>query len=314
MPDSAVEPQAVRRLLARVLPGTGGPIVARAEGGVSTPVYRARRGGHTLYVRLAERPEASLAPDVLVHRLLRARGVRVPEVVHFEPFDEALGRSVMVTTEIPGEPIGQADAAVDLRSIVIEAGRDLAVVNSLPVAGFGWIRRDGPNAWRLEAEQPTLRGFALDPFAAYLTRLRDDFLTVDEAQDIVRLVAAHEDRLDVDEARLAHGDLDATHVFQDAGRYTGIIDFGEIRGTDRFYDLGHVALHDGERLSTPLLPSLMEGYREVSPLPADAEERIHLWALLIGVRALARSLDRPRVAYHDHLARAIRRSHAVLRA
>ena len=258
-------------------------------------------------------PKASLAPEALVHGLLRARGVRVPEVVDFQPFDDALGRAVMITTEIPGEPIGKADAAVDLRWVLVEAGRDLAAVNSLPVAGFGWIRRDRPDSTKLEAEQPTLRAFTLDPFQAYLTRLRGSLLTAEEVRDIRRVVTAREDWFDVDEARLAHGDLDATHVFHDAGRYTGIIDFGEIRGTDRFYDLGHVALHDGERLSAHLLPSLMEGYREVSPLPADAEERIHLWALLIGVRALARSLDRPRAAYQHHLVGALRRSHAVLR-
>lgn len=38
---------------------------------------------------------------------------------------------------------------------------------------------------------------------------------------------------------LAHGDFDTTHIYQDNGRYTGIIDFGEIRGADRWYDLGY---------------------------------------------------------------------------
>jgi hypothetical protein len=57
-----------------------------------------------------------------------------------------------------------------------------------------------------------------------------------------------------------------------------------------------------------VLPHLLRGYGEVSPLPPDHEPRIRLWSLLIGVRALVRSVNRPRAAYQDHLAHAIRSS------
>ncbi len=51
-----------------------------------------------------------------------------------------------------------------------------------------------------------------------------------------------------DQARLAHGDFDTTHIYEKNCRYSGIIDFGEIRGAEPLYDLGHFQLHDGERL------------------------------------------------------------------
>ena len=101
-----VEADALHEIAARTLPGSGRPVVERARSGVSTPVYRIGRAGTTFYLRLAASPEASLAPEALVHDLLRARGVRVPDVVHFEPCHTALGRSVMITTEIPGRPLG----------------------------------------------------------------------------------------------------------------------------------------------------------------------------------------------------------------
>ena len=94
-------------------------------------------------------------------------------------------------------------------------------------------------------------------------------------------------------AWLAHGDLDVTHIYQRDGRYTGIIDFGEIRGADRRYDLGHFHLHDGETLAGLVLPDLLAGYREVAPLPPEAERQIRLLGLLIGLRALRGSLRRP---------------------
>jgi aminoglycoside phosphotransferase (APT) family kinase protein len=281
--------------------------VERTASGVSTPVYRLRRGGTTLYLRLAEGPEASLAPEALVHDLLRARGVQVPEVVHFEPFNQALHRSVMVTTEIPGSPISRSHRDVEVGAVLAAAGRDLAVINEVAVAGFGWVRRDRPRAAQLEAQLPTLRAFALSDLEAHLAVL-PAFLTTDEVRKIRRVVARCDAWLAADRAVLAHGDLDATHIFHRDGDYTGIIDFGEIRGADPIYDLGHFALHDGETIPYPVLPHLLTGYGEVAPLPPDHEPQIRLWSLFIGIRALARSVNRPRTAYQDHLARAIRSS------
>jgi hypothetical protein len=103
---------------------------------------------------------------------VRAPGVRVPEVISFEPFDETIERAVMVTTAIPGCAIGRWDAGGDLRAVLIETGRDLAAINRLAVAGFGWIRREGRIVARLEAEHAGQRASALDGFEEHLGRLR----------------------------------------------------------------------------------------------------------------------------------------------
>lgn len=115
-------------------------------------------------------------------------------------------------------------------------------------------------------------------------------------------------------AVFAHGDFDATHIYHRDGVYTGIIDFGEMRGTERCYDLGHFALHDGEHTPELLSPRLLAGYREVAPLPPDYPRRVALWSLLIGVRALARSMGRASPAYQNHLTGALRRALAALAA
>lgn len=118
--------------------------------------------------------------------------------------------------------------------------------------------------------------------------------------DIVRDNAA---LLDSPHAYLAHGDFDATHIYCQDGRYTGIIDLGEIRGTGPFYDLGHFRFHDGETVQRQLLPYLLDGYREVTPLPSDIDRRIAFNSLLIGVHFLGRT--------HTRLARHSR-EHAVI--
>jgi aminoglycoside phosphotransferase len=64
---------------------------------------------------------------------------------------------------------------------------------------------------------------------------------------------------------LAHGDFDCTPIFQLGGRLTGFIDFGEIRGAERTFDLGHFLLHDGETSPLLLFDDLVAGYETVAP-------------------------------------------------
>ncbi|HVB64558.1 MAG TPA: hypothetical protein VNE17_07490 [Nitrolancea sp.] len=47
------------------------------------------------YLRLAETREASLAPEADSHTRSHERGVRVPSVVHFEPFAESQQRAAL---------------------------------------------------------------------------------------------------------------------------------------------------------------------------------------------------------------------------
>jgi aminoglycoside phosphotransferase (APT) family kinase protein len=92
--------------------------------------------------------------------------------------------------------------------------------------------------------------------------------------------------------RLAHGDFDSTQIFQQGGCFTGVIDFGEVRGAEPWYDLAHFALHDGEGLRTRGLDHLQRGYAEVAPLPENLADRRRRTAVRIGVFRLGRQLER----------------------
>ena len=309
---------AVRRAVARMLPRSASFTVERAETGVSTPVYRVRSGEEVFYLRLAETPEASLAPEARVHALLRGRGVRAPEVVYFEELEPALGRSAMLTAEIRGEPIGRVSARDgprrvshgerDLRPVLREAGRDLALINTAPVRGFGWVARDRGKGEELEAGFPTHREWVAEHIEQLHALRREGVLTEREGHALDLILCRFDAYLDVDYAFLAHGDLDATHIYHEGGRYTGIIDFGEIRGASPLYDLGHFRAHDGETLPWRVLPYLLDGYGEVAPLPPDYERRIAMLSMLIAGRALARHLMLGRSGpFTMHLLAAVRR-------
>jgi aminoglycoside phosphotransferase (APT) family kinase protein len=298
------EPAAIDALLRHVFPGADCHF-ARAETGVSTPVYRVWAGDEIFYLRMAETPEASLLPEMKLHTRLIELGVKVPAIVYFDPFEPAVERSVMVTTAIKGDCIGNHPIDSTTRAILRDAGRDLAIINSIPVHGFGWVM-DGIRGDVLEAEHATFHEWAVE----YLDAVQDlhdaQILGVAEKEIVHETIERAVSRLPDEQGWLAHGDLDVTHIFQEHGRYTGIIDFGEIRGAHRLYDLGHFRLHDGERLEHSLLLSLLGGYQDVRPLPPDAGWHIQATALMIGVRALARSLPRPPSTYQQYLARTIR--------
>ncbi len=278
---------------------------ARTETGVSTEVYRIWHDDEIFYLRLAEEPASSLLPEVQVHTMLHERGVKVPQVVYFDPFDQDAGRSVMVTTQIRGEHIGHCRIDTTLAEILREAGRDLAIINSIPITGFGWIRRDQSHAAGFQAEHATLESYVSEHLVADLALLGTEVLTTGETTMAHTLIDQVMFMGPAGQAWLAHGDLDVTHIYQEHGRYTGIIDFGEIRGGGRFYDLGHFNLYDGERLRGPVLHFLLEGYGEIAPLAPDHAWHIQVWSLLIGIRALARSMSHPPGEYQRYLARSV---------
>lgn len=288
----------------------GRPVpVERVEHGASTLVYRIRAGDETFYLRVLPERGASLLPEAEAHARMRQLGAKVPQVIFVDPCDAVLGRSVMLTTEVPGRSIaasGELASAV-LEAIVHQAGRDLARINSLAVDGWGWIERAGPRSATLAAQHRSWRAAVLEDWEADLAFLAGATISLAEASNLEQVIARYDAWLDTPQAWLAHGDLDATHIFHHNGRYSGIIDFGEIRGADRWYDAAHFHMRDGERLPMLLEPSLLHGYGDMRALPPQIDLRIRFTALLINVRALARSLGkRPLDRWTLHQLRVLR--------
>jgi Ser/Thr protein kinase RdoA (MazF antagonist) len=268
--------------------------IERVTEGVSTYVYRITSHNEIFYLRILPEEGASFAPEAAVHARLRQMQVRAPEVIYVEPYNDLFQRSIMVTTEIPGRSIGQSQevGGEALAEIVREVGRDLARINSLTVEGFGWVKRDTPATEVLQAEWPTYREFADEYWEADLAYLANHVLSAAEVAQLERVRASYDSWLDLEQGCLVHGDFDTSHIYQEHGRYSGIIDFGEIRGANRWYDLAQFYMRNREQLPRSLESALMYGYGEIVSLPTDYEQRIHFTGLLTNVRALARSLQK----------------------
>jgi hypothetical protein len=191
-------------------------------------------------------------------------------------------------TEVPGRSIALGGTDDEARQAAFAAGRDVAVINSVPVAGFGWLQRDGSE--QLTAELPSYRQFAgsylPSPWPGRLNELFDH-----RQLDVLHALAAAEKDRALNGGHLVHGDLDVTHIYSDGGRYSGIIDFGEMRGADACFDLGHFLLHDGETRPALLFSSFLKGYLQVGPLADGYREAIRTSAILLGLRQLSRWLS-----------------------
>lgn len=276
----------------------------RTPQGVSTQVYQLHSGSETFYLRVAEEADENLETDAELHQRLRDLGVKVAAVVYVEAFNADIGRSIMITTEVRGTAL--ADTAA--RSVLAEAGADLAVLNQVPVDGFGFVRRRG-RRWPLQAEHatypPYLTSYLPRPWPGPLAAL---FAT--PVLDAIEGMLEHERDRPPARAVLAHGDFDTTHIFHTGDGYTGLIDFGEIRGTEPLFDLGHFHLYDRDAR----LPALLDGYQRVQPLPADHGRAIQRSAVLLALRQLCRWLGPPNGRPLDHPAvtNRARRIHELL--
>lgn len=264
---------------------------ARMESGVSTPVYRIVAGEEIFFLRLAEQPGERRDAEARVHQLLMDAGVPVPAIMMYEPAPPELDRSAMLTTNMPGISLLESPGldAEAVRRIAHAAGRDMARINQIPVKGFGWVESVAAPDHSLVAEHPARSAWTED-YAIAVREIAVSDLFTDRSLDLLQsAIARWLARPDRTESSLAHGDFDATHIFMSASTYTytGIIDFGEIRGADRLYDLGHALLQDAQSGRTPIFRDLLAGYREVAPLPDAIMPEIYDQAIAIGTRQLA---------------------------
>lgn len=277
-----------QQLARRIFPQAHTLVVSKEKSGGSTWVYRIDRDGVHFYLRILPEQNASFAPEVYVHSTLAARKLHVPEIVHFEHYNEAFQRSVMVTTAIPGAPIAPHASVQTMTPILRQAGRELAQINQLPVKGFGWVQRTAARVDALRASYSNcIEWMEAETEQALTVFTEQQLLSPAKLIQLERVLAQAIRLFGNETARLAHGDFDTTHIFHCEQVYTGMIDFGEIRGAHSLYDLGHFAIENAH-----FLPALLAGYATITPLPVDYEVQILQASLLIAVQRMGRRAAR----------------------
>lgn len=256
--------------------------VQSVDEGISTSVYRIVSSNDAFYFRIAPEDE-NYTPEVTVHEWLLQREIPVPEIIHYENFNEQLNRSFMIVSQIPGTSLGAVKDSLntsELQHILFDAGVALAKINSIPLEGFGWIERDGSAINKVKGMYGTYREFVMGELEGKAEALLEKkVITDDQFTRIAILVKRLSPHLNYTQGYLAHGDLDAGHIYVHNGQFSGFIDFGDIRSADPYYDLAHFQIK-----GVGLISLLLEGYNTVSVLSKDVELRLSISKFILSIQ------------------------------
>ncbi len=129
-PKDAPPSSLVRTLLREALAFGSDVEVERVREGVSTFVYRVHYKRDAFYLRIWPFADESFESEALILEELQRRGVHVPKVINWEAFNPLIGRSYLLTGEIPGRPLELSDSPATIRNVLLEAGRELQLLNS----------------------------------------------------------------------------------------------------------------------------------------------------------------------------------------
>jgi aminoglycoside phosphotransferase (APT) family kinase protein len=259
--------------------------VERIPKGSSTYVYRAVTNTESYYLRFLPE-DGSFATEVFIHRTLSEAGISVPQIIGWEHKNELTGLSVMIEDEVPGISVEDERPKLNLQEIMRDAGRQLAHIHSITVDGFGWINKDYSDV--LKGEKADFDEYFSEFLRSDLNTLHQYPFLKTERIRITELMIKAQEVLRVEQAVLVHGDFDISHIFHSAGRYSGIIDFGEVRGNNRLFDL---ATFTGFYQDRRLYSYLLDGYREIAYLSEKDLYAVELMALFIILRLLGKKVN-----------------------
>lgn len=259
--------------------------------GVSTLVYRLVKASRpTYYLRILSQGE-SVKPQVVVHKQLIDNGLHVPQIIYWrENCKELSGRSCMIVSEIQGRSLEKDQkllSKAQLTSVLNNAGQELAKINEIRTINYGDLVKVIDR--RLTANSLNYAEIAIQDLEDNVQLINqfypDQIMLVAQAAEMVK---ENQDYfLQNVKSYLNHGDFDLSHIYQIKGRYTGIIDFGDINGASRFRDLAHYQVFS--RLG---FDYLLKGYCNYYKLSEQQLQFIKLESLALAIQTWARGIKK----------------------
>ncbi len=257
--------------------------LSAAVKGVDTNVYRIAFMNEIFWLRIPSDSEITYEAEVKVHSELIKLGALVPEVVAYESKDNSLQRSVMIIRDMGGVPLEEIGSE-NIDNAVIEAGRGLALINSLVVDNYGYIGNDERNKVLHGSEKfKSFEDFCAGNFRTHLENITE--WGVFTRKQYAEVMKVFEDKrksfLGTEDPFLVHGDYKPDHIYIKDGRYSGVIDFSDIRGGSCLWDLAHA-----RTFSERYYQLLKKGYNEVLPRVDIKDEKMYFFGLVEWVHKL----------------------------
>lgn len=228
--------------------------------------------GAKVIARISSDPDKNLEQEQWALRECGMRGVPVPEMLgvwHLSTQGDPL--NICIQRKIEGVLLPNANLPHHvLRQIVVQAGEFLSRIHAIPVKGFGYINGQG------EGEFSTPEG-EIDAFV----KMESEFHALAKRVDLSDRAMSQALRLVVDEERvvrsvepcLTHNDFCAKHILVANGAISGIIDFGEVAGSEPLSDFVRWDYYDAARFP---LEWLQEGYTNKQVFDNNFTQRLHV--------------------------------------
>ena len=104
--------------------------------------------------------------------------------------------------------------------------------------------------------------------------------------DIENFIEQYKCLLKIDQGNLVHGDFNLNHIFQENGHLSGIIDFGDAKISNQFYDLAYFKICHRNHFE-----DLFDGFKQTITLPENWENIMKITTLAVGIRIIASEIE-----------------------
>lgn len=256
----------------------------RIIGGEVNEVYDVIFADQTQVIVRIERGKAKgFAQEQWAIQECAKRGVPVPEVLGlWQIATEQQPLQVCIQRKIAGIPLAHAQLPVSVcEAIVVQAGEFLSRIHEIPVKGFGYLNSRGEGTFATMTEEHTAFQQMAPEFHDLAHRVAINQQLMYRALRLIDEAALWLPQ--TGDACLTHNDFAAKHLLVDKGALTGIIDFGEVAGSEPLADLVRWDYYDADRFP---LAWLQTGYANKEVFNAEFTQRIHckrlefsLWAM-----------------------------------
>jgi aminoglycoside phosphotransferase (APT) family kinase protein len=167
-----------------------------------------------------------------------------------------------------------------LRQIVMQAGALLSRIHTVPVKGFGYINGRGEGEFLTPQSEITA-----------FVEMEAEFHALAQRIDLSDRAMSRALRSVVDDWRVAqsirpcltHNDFSTKHILVANGMISGIIDFGEVAGSEPLSDLVRWDYYDAARFP---FAWLQEGYTDKQVFGADFTRRLHIKRIAFSLWAM----------------------------
>ncbi len=253
----------------------------------STNVYKIINGKDILYLRIMKDKKEMVSPQVFAHEELLKAGVKVPRFVSWDDDNATLGGSYMIVKEIPGMSLAdlkeknREEYDNCLADVLEEVGEDIARTTFIETKKYGWIKREKRKAKELIGEIDFYKDFLFGNFNKKVSDLEKLGFETFSENDLDKFKMLTYKYIDEVEPNLCHGDFNMNHIYVNNGRYSGIIDWGDIRSASNIYDLAHfTAFHPKNEIQ------IRSGYERYIKIDDEFEMQLLLTRLGISVNKL----------------------------